>query len=51
MSGERTKGIEYCWCGKQFFWQDPAARDEWWRTHIHVEGAALRGSTTTTPEL
>lgn len=31
-----TKGIEKCWCGKTFFWQDAAARETWVREHVHA---------------
>lgn len=34
-----TGDIEHCWCGKQFFWLEPEARDKWWREHIHATAA------------
>lgn len=32
-----SKGIEKCWCGKQFFWVDVNARDRWLREHVHAD--------------
>jgi hypothetical protein len=39
------KGIEKCWCGKTFFWQDRETRDVWVQDHTHAisdEGIAWR---------